>query len=82
MGKRNTKYKRESRKSGSNNIQKTGINPLYIKLELSEAISYEKSILNSEESLIKAYNHLKNYKKLRKEELDKKAEIRDTLQIG
>lgn len=52
---------------------------MHIRLDLSKAVSYERDILNSKEALIKSFQHLKNYRKLREKELDKKADMRDTL---
>jgi hypothetical protein len=42
-------------------------------------VTYEKSILNSKAALINIIKYVSQYKELRKKELDKKAEIRDTL---
>lgn len=52
---------------------------MHIRLNLSKAVSYEKDILNSKEYLLLALQRLSNYRKLRGEELNKKADVRDTL---
>jgi len=48
-------------------------------MSVEAAVTYEKSILNSKAALINVLKHISKYKELRKNELDKKAEIRDTL---
>jgi ATP phosphoribosyltransferase len=49
---------------------------LHVGLELNEAVAYEQDILNSKIALIRAGQKLKNYKALRKEELEKRMELK------
>ena len=79
MGKRTSKNKRRSKQDRSDNTQGTKIGPVHIGLKVDDAVTYEKSILNSKAALISVIKHVAKYKELRKYELDKKAEIRDEL---
>lgn len=49
---------------------------MHVGLELNEAVAYEQDILNSKIALIRAGQKLKNYKALRKEELEKRMELK------
>ena len=79
MGKRTSKSKRRSKQNRSNNLQGTKVGPVHVGLSVEAAVTYEKGILNSKAALINLIKHVSNYKELRRFELDKKAEIRDTL---
>lgn len=49
---------------------------MHVGLEVNEAVAYEQDILNSKIALIRAGQKLKNYKALRKEELEKRMELK------
>lgn len=79
MGKRTSKNKRRSKQNRSDDTQGAKVGPVHVGMSVEAAVTYEKSILNSKAALINVLKHISKYKELRKNELDKKAEIRDTL---
>ncbi len=79
MGIGNSGNKGKAGQSRQHHIQKPGVAPLHVGLEVSEAVAYEQDILNSKIALIKAGESLKRYKALRKEELEKRSEIKQTI---
>ena len=53
-------------------LKKREENPIHVKLASSEAIEGKKDLLNSEMSILKIYENISNYRKLRVDEINKK----------
>lgn len=79
MGKGNPRSERKAEKSRQHNIQKTRVAPLHVKVDFNDAISYENDILNSQINLVKIGENIKNYHALRKQEIEKRAELKNLL---